>query len=341
MQSLELLQTLLQPNTKIVITHHHNPDADASGSTLALYHYLTSKGCACTVVSPNSIPAFLKWMPGIDTVKIYEDEPEIVNQLLNEAAILFCLDFNHLSRVKSFTGSIENYKGIRVLIDHHLNPSEEAFNYGVSNAAKSSTCEMVYDYICEQGDKNKITNDIAQCIYAGTMTDTGSFRFPCTTASTHSMVASLMEIGLKPAVIHQQIFDTYEENRLRFLGYVLSKNMEIEPELHTAYFAVSAEELEKFNTSSGDTEGIVNYPLSMKNIILSTFMSEKEGEVRMSFRSKGNFDVNQFSKKYFGGGGHANASGAKSTLSLKDTLIKYKLALQEQKTILQSCFNEL
>ncbi len=341
MKHIREIYTYLVPNTKVVITHHHNPDADATGSTLALFHYLSKKGLECTVVSPNTMPDFLMWMPGAFDIKIYDEQKAEVEKIVEEASILFCLDFNHTSRVKTFTNTIENFKGIKVLIDHHLQPALESFQYGISDSNKSSTCEMVYDFIIANNDAQLLDVTIAKCIYAGTMTDTGSFRFSCTTASTHKMVAALIDIGLQPTFIHNQIFDTYHENRLRFMGYVLSNNMKVMHQQHVAYMALSKNELQKYYVESGDTEGIVNYPLSIKDVIFSTFMSQKEDEIRISFRSKGSFDVNVFSKKYFGGGGHANAAGARSLLSLEETIEKFKKAIIENQEQLETCYNEL
>jgi phosphoesterase RecJ-like protein len=339
MKPIEEILPLLAHPRKIVITHHYNPDADALGSTLALYHYLTVKGHSCTVISPNSMPDFLLWMPDADKVMIYDQQIAQSNEVIKESEILFCLDFNQVSRTKVMTQVLNDYAGIKVMIDHHLFP-DLSFEYGISIPEKSSTCEMVYDFINASGDNQLITKMMAQCIYAGTMTDTGSFKFSCTSSETHRMVADLMDKGLVPAPVHQAVFDNYQENRLRFLGYVLSEKMMIFPNQHTALIAISREELNRYKINTGDSEGIVNFPLSIKNIIFSIFISERESEIRMSFRSKGNLDVNEFARKYFNGGGHANAAGGKSDDSLSETIEKIKNALNENESLFKTCYQE-
>jgi phosphoesterase RecJ-like protein len=339
MKSLHELESILSTPSRIAITHHYNPDADALGSTLALSFYLQKKGHECTVISPNTIPDFLKWMPGIEHVLVFEEKREEVIQVLNKASILFCLDFNDLSRTKSLEQLLHTFQGIRVMIDHHLAPST-IFDFGINIPAKSSTCEMVYDYIQSNQDEEMIDQNIAQNLYAGAMTDTGSFKFPCTTASVHQMVAVLIEKGIDTSNIHSAIFDTFKESRLRFLGYILSEKLQVFHAQHAAIISVSTEELNKFKLSTGDTEGIVNYPLSIKEIIFSTFISERENEIRMSFRSKGSFDVNQFARTYFNGGGHANAAGGKSELSLHATMQKLQQLLLDNENKLIQCYQE-
>ncbi len=340
MKPIEELIPLLDKSKKISITFHYNADADALGSALGLSHYLRLKGYDTFVITPNEIPDFILWMPGSEEVIPFDKNPIKVNEVLLQSDFLFCLDFNHLSRTKFLAPALEKFKGIKVMLDHHLLP-DESFDYGTSNPKKSSTCEMVFDFINQSGDNHFINVDIAKCLYAGLMTDTGSFKFPCTTSSCHMMVADLMNKGLETAPIHQAIFDTYEENRLRFLGFVLSEKMIILPELHAAIIAISKDELNRYQINTGDTEGIVNYPLSIKNIIFSTFISQRENENRMSFRSKGTLNVNEFARAYFNGGGHANASGGKSETSLEETIEKVKSALQENKNQIELCYNEL
>ncbi|MBL7765673.1 MAG: DHH family phosphoesterase [Chitinophagaceae bacterium] len=341
MNPIEALADQLSYPRKITITHHFNPDADALGSSLGLMHYLQAKGHNCKVISPNTMPEFLKWMPGANEVLIYELDKSAAEEWINESDMVFSLDYNHFSRTKIMEQTLASFKGIRVMMDHHLFPDLASFDYGVSTPLKSSTCEMVYDFINLQGDNSLININIGKCLYAGCMTDTGSFKFPCTTGSVHRMVADLMDRGLETAPIHQAIFDTYQENRLRFLGYVLSEKMIIFPEQHTALIAISREELNKFHISTGDTEGIVNYPLSLNNIIFSTFISEREAEMRISFRSKGNFNVNDFARSHFAGGGHANAAGGRSELTLTQTVEQYIQIIHAHEKQLQQCFQEL
>jgi len=340
MKNLAELSEILSVPQKVVITHHHNPDADALGSTLGLLHYLTQKGHTCTVISPNAIPDFLLWMPGSSSVIIYEEQKEVAEKVINGSTVLFSLDYNQFSRTQSMAAFLSIYKGVKVLIDHHLSP-DTIFDYGISLPSKSSTCEMVYDFINSNDENALITLEIAECLYAGTMTDTGSFKFPVTTANVHAMVADLMTKGLQATPIHHAIFDTFEEKRLRFLGYVLSEKMMVFPGYHAALIPVSREDMNRFQLKTGDTEGVVNFPLSIKDIIFSTFISERDNEIRMSFRSKGLFNVNEFARTYFNGGGHSNAAGGRSTESLSDTIETYKKALSQIEKQLKQCYKDL
>jgi phosphoesterase RecJ-like protein len=279
-------------------------------------------------------------MPAAYKVLKYDEQKSEVLKAIDKCNLIFCLDFNQFSRTKDFAPILENAKAKKIIIDHHLNPDKN-FDFGISISSKSSTCEMIFDFINDAGDNSLINMDIAQCLYAGVMTDTGSFKFSCTTASVHLMVANLIEKGLKPTPIHQAILDNYQENRLRFLGYVLSEKMLLFPEYNSAIIAVSKEELNRYKINTGDTEGIVNYPLSIKNIIFSTFISERDNEMRMSFRSKGDFNVNIFARNYFNGGGHHNASGGRSDVSLSETIKIYKQALDDNKNQLKQCYLDL
>lgn len=324
MEHIEAALPLLQEPKKIFITTHHKPDGDALGSSLGLYHYLLQKGHQPVVVSPSEVPDFLAWMPGIETVLNFESEPKQCQKVLAEADLIFCLDFNRLDRVKSFTELLAEATQPRVLIDHHLHPDTAVFAYGMSNPEKSSTCEMIYDFIRLDGGSELISNEIGQCLYTGVMTDTGSFRFPVTTASVHEMLADLKHRGLEHAVIHQRIYDSWSAERMRFLGYVLYEKMEIFPEQHIGIIALSLTDMQKFKTATGDTEGMVNYPLSIENVNIAILLTEKKEEVRMSFRSKGNIDVSAFAAEHFNGGGHFNAAGGRSTDTLENTVLKLK-----------------
>lgn len=322
----EALPLLAEPK-KIFITTHHKPDGDALGSTLGLYHYLVQKGHEPVVVSPSEVPDFLTWMPGIDTVLNFESEPKQCLRILKEADLIFCLDFSRLDRIRAMEEALRQAGQPKILIDHHLNPEDAAFDYGMSEPEKSSTCEMVYDFIRIAGDDDCISNEVAQCLYTGVMTDTGSFRFPITTASVHEMLADLKRRGLEHSVIHQYIYDSWSEARMRFLGYILYQKMEIYPKQQAGIITLTQEEQQRFHVATGDTEGIVNYPLSISNVSLSVMLTEKKDEVRMSFRSKGNIDVSTFAATHFNGGGHFNAAGGRSPLSLEETVKQLKTLL--------------
>jgi len=321
------IRPLLEQPRRIFITTHQKPDADALGSSLGLYHYLTLKGHTVTVVSPTEFPDFLQWMPGMQGVLNFEKQEAASLKVLAEADILFCLDFNHADRTKKLAPHLLQATQPKVLIDHHMQPAPD-FDYGQSDTQKSSTCEMVYDFINLMGDNALINLDMAQCLYAGCMTDTGSFRFPSTTASVHRMIADFKDRGLNHASIHEQVYDNSEERRLRFLGFALSQRMEVFPEKKAALIAISKEDARRFNLDMGDTEGLVNYPLGIKGIVFSTFITEKADEVKMSFRSKGSFDVNTFARTHFDGGGHFNAAGGRSDIGFQQTVEKFKTILK-------------
>jgi phosphoesterase RecJ-like protein len=270
----------------------------------------------------------------------FEKNGEASMQYLQHADYIFCLDFNVLHRTKHMENYIQAAKAQTVLIDHHEQPQIAFFTYGVSNTSKSSTCEMVYDFIMASGHADKISLDVAQCLYTGLMTDTGSFRFTATTASVHRMVAHLKELGLEHTPIHDLIYDNYHENRLRFLGFILLNRLEVFYEYNTALIAVSRADLLRFHIQTGDTEGIVNYPLSIQGIRMAALVIDREEERKWSFRSKGNVDVNTFARTYFNGGGHFSAAGGKSNESLKDTVTFFKKVIEQEKERLQIKTNE-
>jgi bifunctional oligoribonuclease and PAP phosphatase NrnA len=336
MQPIKDIFPLLNQPKKVVITTHQKPDADAMGSSLALYHFLNQFGHQVTVISPTNWATFLNWMPGCKTVLDFESPNDKASNAIAEAEWIFCLDFNTLSRTKRMEEKLMAAKAERILIDHHREPQTEVFAYGVSDTGKSSTCEMIYDLIVASGHEDKITPEIAECIYAGTMTDTGSFRFPSTTASVHHMVAKLKERGLEHSSVHENLFDNFLENRFRFIGNVLLNRMEIFYEYNTALIAIPQTDLVKYDMRTGDTEGIVNYPLSIKGIKLAAVIIDRGEERKSSFRSKGGFDVNTFARKYFNGGGHFNAAGGFNKEPLEEVVAKFKQAMKENVAQLSS-----
>ncbi|HPH85202.1 MAG TPA: bifunctional oligoribonuclease/PAP phosphatase NrnA [Ferruginibacter sp.] len=331
MQTIETLYPQLSTPKKIVITMHQKPDADAMGSTLGLYHFLVQFGHSATVISPTNWASFLNWMPGCKEVVDYERDTDKANILIDQADWIFCLDFNVLSRTKRMEERLANAGAERILIDHHQQPQVEVFAYGVSNTKKSSTAEMVYDFIMESGHEDKINAFVAECLYAGVMTDTGSFRFPSTTASVHRMIATLKERGLNHSNVHEALFDNFSENRFRFIGNVLMNRMEVFYEYNTALIAVPQQDLIKYDIKTGDTEGLVNYPLSIEGIKLAAIIIDRGEERKCSFRSKGDFDVNTFARTYFGGGGHFNAAGGQSKEPLEKVVEDFKKAMMENR----------
>ncbi|MCG2460751.1 bifunctional oligoribonuclease/PAP phosphatase NrnA [Flavobacteriaceae bacterium F89] len=331
LEDVKVVKELLSTPQHIVIVPHKNPDGDAIGSTLALYHYLKGLGLEAVVISQNDYPKFLKWMPGSETIVNFEWDMTSARTLIEKATLIFTLDFNHLSRVDKMQPFLEEASATFIMIDHHQEPSDYAkVTYSDTNIG--STCEMVYNLIEAMGDLNKISNDIANCLYTGIMTDTGSFKFPSTTSKTHRVVADLIDKGAKNTEIHNRVYDTNTPDRLHLLGCAL-KNMVILEEYRTAYITLSQEELDTHNFKKGDTEGFVNYGLTLKGICFAVIFIENKEEkiIKISLRSEGNFSVNQYARKHFQGGGHVNAAGGKSNLSLRETtdyfestLVKYK-----------------
>jgi len=321
---------------KIVITTHQKPDGDAMGSSLGLYHFLLPFGHQIQVISPTNWANFLDWMPAVKTVIDYEKETSKADNIINEADWIFCLDFNTMSRTKKMEEVLLKSKAEKILIDHHQQPQTEVFRYGVSDTTKSSTSEMIYDFINASGHNAQINNDIAQCLYAGVMTDTGSFRFPSTSASVHIMVADLITKGLHHSVIHENLFDNFSENRLRFIGNTLLNRMQVFYEYNTALISITQQDLIKYDIKTGDTEGLVNYPLSIEGIKLAAIIIDRGEERKCSFRSKGSFDANTFARKYFNGGGHYNAAGGQTKDTLETAVSNFIKAMHENKNELST-----
>jgi bifunctional oligoribonuclease and PAP phosphatase NrnA len=335
MQPIQEFYGQLTSPKKIVITAHQKPDGDAMGASLGMYHFLVQLGHDVTVISPTNWASFLNWMPGVKNVIDFDFHREKALSILKATEVLFCLDFNVLHRTKHMAAVLTELHCTKVLIDHHQEPERAAFQFGISDTTKSSTCEMVYDFIVESGHSDKINTDVAECLYTGLMTDTGSFRFPSTSASVHRMVAHLKEIGLQHAKVHEHIYDSFLENRLRFIGHALLNRMEVFYEYNTTLMHIPKADLLRFDIKTGDTEGLVNYLLSIEGIRFGALVIDRDEERKWSFRSKGAFDVNTFARKHFEGGGHFNAAGGRSSESLENTIIKFKQILKEYKEQLQ------
>src|SRR5690606_10614783 len=322
-QDIERIKQLLGSPKQIVIVPHKNPDGDAMGSTLGLYHYLKKENHLVTVITPNDYPDFLKWIPGDSTVLKHDSQTKESNSLIEKADVIFTLDFNALHRTGNMESVLTESKALKIMIDHHQAPDDYA-TYVYSDVNMSSTCEMVYHFIDMLGDANNIDTNIATCLYLGIMTDTGSFRFSSTSSKTHHVVANLIEKGANNSQIHNNVYDSNTPEKLQLLGCALS-NLKIIPEYRTAYITLTQEELNRYNYRKGDTEGVVNYGLSLNNIVLAAIFIEdkQEGIIKISLRSKGQFSVNELSRSHFEGGGHTNAAGGKSYSSLKDTVEKF------------------
>lgn len=335
MQSIQAFYPQLTSPKKVVITTHQKPDGDAMGSSLGLFHFLIQLGHSVTVISPTNWAAFLKWMPGANLVVDFEFSKEVATKFLCEAEVLFCLDFNVLHRTKNMEPVLAELQCTKVLIDHHEQPQEDYFTCGISNTAKSSTSEMIFDFITESGFDNKINATIAECLYTGVMTDTGSFRFSSTTASVHRMVARLKETGFNHTLVHENIFDSFLENRVRFIGYCLLNRMEVLYEYNTAIMSISKNDLLRFYVKTGDTESLVNQLLTIQGIKFGALVIDRDEERKWSFRSKGSFDVNTFAREHFEGGGHFNAAGGHTNDSLDATVWKFKKTLKQYEEQLQ------
>ena len=325
------IKELLATPKKIVIIPHRSPDGDAMGSTLALYHFLLKENHQAVVIAPNDFPNFLAWLPSSETVLIFENDKENCIKIIQEAEIVFTLDFNALHRTGEMEHVLNKVTAPMIMIDHHQKPDSYA-TYTYSDTVFGSTCEMVYNFISYLGKKEAIDKTIATCIYTGITTDSGSFRFPSTTSTTHRIVADLIDLGIENSNIHNQLFDNNSYNRLQLLGRAL-QNMKVFPELKTSYISLSQKELDEFHYEKGDTEGIVNYGLTIKGIEFAAIFIEhrEENIIKISFRSQGDFDVNQFARDHFNGGGHINAAGGKSYESLKKTIEKFEKIISETK----------
>lgn len=327
MHKFKAFKELLSSPKKVVITTHHKPDADALGSSLGLAGYLKKINHQVKVITPSDYPQFLDWMPGNDEVIVYnEKKHKLIAKEFNEADLIFCLDFSCLSRINEVGEMVRKSPALKILIDHHLEPKPFAdFEYWDITAA--ATTEMVYEVIQKMGHKNLIDADIANCLYAGIMTDTGSFKHPNTTKKVHLIVADLIELGANTAQVAKLIYDTNTLNKLKFLGFALSEKLVVMEEFNTAYFAISSEELAKYDSRTGDTEGLVNYALSIENIVMAAVIIDRPESIKISFRSVGTFPVNEFAKEHFEGGGHKNAAGGKSNLNLVETIKKFERLL--------------
>jgi phosphoesterase RecJ-like protein len=332
-EEIEKIKELLSEKKKIVITTHYNPDGDAMGSSLGLYHYLKSKKHNVCVITPNIWPSFLDWMPGTDHCLAGDNHLKKAGRLLEEADIIFSLDYNALKRTNDLADLIGSAKGTKIMIDHHIQPDGYA-DFTYSDIAASSTCEMIYEFIKALDEKVTISKECAECLYTGIMTDTGSFKYSSTTSKTHLVVADLIEQGAKNTYIHHKLFDTNTYERMRLLGFCLSEKLTLLNEYHTAFIALTSAELESFNYKKGDTEGIVNYALSIGEINFSAIFIERDNEIKISFRSKGSFDVNSFARNHFEGGGHHNAAGGKGAETMDETIMKFIQLLPQYKQAL-------
>ncbi|MBP6271834.1 MAG: bifunctional oligoribonuclease/PAP phosphatase NrnA [Fluviicola sp.] len=307
----------------IVITAHKSPDGDSIGSSMALFHLLQKWNKNVSVVHPDPAPEFLHWVPNQEVIVDFENQAEKATELLQAADLIFCLDYNEPSRVgKDMQEVLVQSNAIKVMIDHHLHPADFC-DFTLSETSACSTCELLFQWLKAIQRENDIDDTIGKCLYLGIMTDTGSFRFPSVSSGTHEIAAFLIEKGVKHFEIHEAVFDTNTIDRIRLKGYALSEKLVLIPGIPVAYASLSEEELHRFNYQKGDTEGLVNQILGIQGIKMAVFFAEKDGKVKISFRSKGEYVVNQLANDHFEGGGHAYASGGISFVSLDETIAKF------------------
>ena len=318
---IKKLKLELEAKKNIVITTHKGADGDAIGSSLALYHFLIKMGHSVNVITPDEYANFLKWLPGTENVINYENQPLICEGITAKADLIFIMDLNHSSRMSSYGALIVESKATKILIDHHEDPDYELSDIIFSFNLSSSTAELLYEIIEKLELTDYIDKDIAECIYTGIMTDTGSFKYSCTTDRTHLITSYLIQKGANNFKIHDLIYDNNSIRKIKLLGYCLNNKMLVYPKNNSAIISLNDQELKKFNFQKGDTDGFVNYCLSIKNINFAVFIAEKDGVVKLSLRSKGNVKVNEIAKEHFNGGGHINASGGTTDMSVDQTII--------------------
>ncbi|MDX9846943.1 MAG: bifunctional oligoribonuclease/PAP phosphatase NrnA [Tenuifilaceae bacterium] len=329
----EEIKAFLHQNQNIVITSHHNPDGDAIGSILGLYHILRGMGVPSTMIIPNDIPEFLNWLPGAAQILRYSKNPNEAKEHIKNAQVLFALDYNGSARLEKMEKHFAESQAVKVLIDHHPNP-EKGFNYYFSQTAASSTAELVYEFAHAIGAQSFINTHCAINLFAGIMTDTGSFSYACSSPRTFEIVARLVSLGVKVEEVQQKVYNNFSEDRMRLMGHSLATKMRVFHEFKAAYISLTRDELKRFNYRIGDTEGLVNLPLSIKGIIFSALLVENTDFVKVSLRSSGNFPVNKICEEFFNGGGHQNAAGGKSFATITETENKFIEVLNTYKDML-------
>lgn len=311
---------------KILLTSHTNPDGDAIGAVLAAYLFFKSLSHDVSVIVPNSFPDYLAWMAGSGDIKIYEKEKAACDLLFAGAEILFSLDYNNPNRLKDAEAAFTQSGAIKILIDHHIQPKTDSYHHIFSTTETSSTSELIFDFI-DQLNPEALNKSIAECIYVGILTDTGSFSYSCNSEKTFRIVASLYANGIDGVKISRLVYSTFSASRLRLLGFALSEKLRVLPEYATAYISLTKDELDRFNYQVGDTEDVVNYALSIKGIRFAAMFMERDKKIRVSLRSVGDFSVNTFAREHFGGGGHKNAAGGDSFITMEQTLLKFEQLL--------------
>ncbi len=327
-------QEQIEKAQKIVLVTHLSPDGDAMGSSLGLYHYLQDLGKEVRVVVPNAFPYFLKWMNGAKDIVVNTYIPTVAEAFIKNADLIFCLDFNTLKRIGALGELVEQSSAKKILIDHHLDPDED-FDVVISYPKISSTSEIVFRLIAQLGDFERITSTLAECIYTGMMTDTGGFTYNSNDPEIFEIISMLLKKGVDRDHIYREVFNNYSEQRFRLLGFTLSQRMKIYPERKASLIYLSLEDQKQFNLTKGDTEGFVNYPLSIKGILFSVFIREDDELTKVSLRSQGDFPCNKFAADFFNGGGHLNASGGEFYGSVEDAISLFEEGLEKYADLLE------
>jgi len=327
---------------RYVILTHMGPDGDAIGSSLAMYHYLKGKGKQAVVLVPDSLPDFLKWLPGADDIKVYTDDPDGSEELVYKADVLCCLDFNVVGRIGKVAASFIYSKAKKFLLDHHPYPGAR-FDVVLSHPEASSTSELVFHFICAMGEFREMTLDMANCIYTGIMTDTGALSYNSSNSTLFHVVSHLIDKGIDKDDIYRRVYNTYSESRLRLQGFVLCDKLQVFHDKSTALITLSDSELQQFNYKKGDTEGFVNMPLQIEGVLMSAFLREDKelGLIKLSFRSSGDVPCNRFSNEFFNGGGHPNAAGGEYRGTLQDAVKRFMRGLDEWSKSTEDCIRQL
>ncbi len=320
---INLAQKRIEQAQHIIITSHKSPDGDSVGSSLGLYHYLKKLDKKITICHPDEMPYFLQWIEGADQILNYDHHQNEVKSAFDAADLIFCLDYNHPSRIGKMEELLVNSNAFKIMIDHHQNPKVEAFDLIFSDPENSSTSQLIYEFIEASNQTDYIDPKVGTPIYCGIMTDTGSFRFPSTTAKTHLIIADLIEKGVKNSEIHEKVFDTNTISKLKLTGFALSEKLNLIENNTIGYISLNQEELKKYNYKKGDTEGLVNQILSISGVKMAAFLKAEEGIIKMSFRAKGNTYVNELAAEHFSGGGHIYAAGGKFEGKLEQAIEKF------------------
>jgi len=332
MENIDALKEILSTPKDITIVSHRNPDGDAIGSSLGLFHYLDQSLHSIKIIVPSEFPAFLAWLPNVHDIMVFDIEPEETTKVLEKSDIVFCLDFNSLDRIDKVGDVIARLNCTKVMIDHHLFPEDFA-DFVLSDTSASSTCELVFDFITLLGDKHKINLNVGESLYTGILTDTGSFKY-ATSAKLFRIAGELLAIGVDDIKIQDLVFNSLNEKHLRIMGHVFHNRLEILPEFHTAIIVLTKQDYEYFDIKRGDTEGLVNMLLKMRHVKMAVFIHEQPTITKISLRSKGDFSVQEICQKHFRGGGHRNAAGGSSYIGLRPTVGKFKGILPEYKEAL-------